>query len=154
MLTHVDEYTAPFVWATASFLVFRPARGAVIAGAVEHQAKTHITLSYLNTFPITITKDFLPEDWTFNAGDASTSTTSRIGASVKSATMARRAGFWMNELGEKIEGVVEGVRIRDYDGRMDGRGKGKGVLRIEGSLCSVEEEQRKKNAVGKGKGRA
>lgn len=65
-------------------------------------------------------------------------------------------GWWVDEQGDRVEGVLEGVRIRDFEGRMDGRGRGKGVLRIEGSLVGEgeERERREKGVKGKGKAKA
>lgn len=145
LLQHVDEYTAPYLWATASFLILRPVANAHIKGNVTHQSKTHITLSHLNTFPISITKDNLPTSWQWHSQQAGL---------VKKGWDGRlqdEGGWWVDGEGEKVEGELE-VRITDFDGRMDGRGKGRGgVLRIEGSLLSLEEERAKRQGKGKGK---
>jgi DNA-directed RNA polymerase I subunit RPA43 len=65
--------------------------------------------------------------------------------------LSDEGGWWVNGDGEKVEGMLEDVRIRDFEGRMDGRGRGKSVMRIEGSLLSLEEE---KAVLAKGKGKA
>jgi DNA-directed RNA polymerase I subunit RPA43 len=145
LLRHVDEYTAPYLWATASFLIFRPVAHAHLSGRVTHQSKTHITLSYLNTFPVSVTSEHLPKEWTWHAEQSGKVTKGWDGR------LSDEGGWWVNGEGEKVDGELE-VRIRDFDGRMDGRGRGKGFLRIEGSLMSLEDENRR--VAGKGKNRA
>ncbi|KAH7414546.1 hypothetical protein DE146DRAFT_640633 [Phaeosphaeria sp. MPI-PUGE-AT-0046c] len=144
LLTHVDEYTAPYLWATASLLILRPVANAMTSGYVTHQSKTHITLSHLNTFPISITKEHLPQSWQWHSEQAGL---------VKKGWDGRiqdEGGWWVDGDGEKVGGELE-VRITDFDGRMDGRGRARGVLRIEGSLLTVEEERARRNGKGKGK---
>lgn len=147
LLRHVDEYDAPFLWVTASFLVWRPARNAFLHARITDQAKTHITLAHLNTFPVSILKDYLPSDWSWFSKES---------GKVKKGWDGRlsdEGGWWVNGEGEKVEGGLD-VRIRDFDGRMDGKAKGKGFLRIEGSLLSEEEEKAKAKMGGKRKGKA
>lgn len=149
LLRQVDEYTAPFVWATASLLIFRPERDAQISGVITHQSRTHITLSHLNTFPVSITSEHFPDGWTYHAESANRMSKGWDGR------ISDEGGWWVDEAGEKVEGVLEGVRIRDFEGRMDGRGKGRGVLRIEGSLVGKKEERaRGVQKGGKGKAKA
>lgn len=148
LLRHIDEYTTPFLWATASLLVFRPAAHALLSGQITHQSHTHITLSHLNTFPVSITKDHFPASWTWHSESVNKVHKGWDGR------LSDEGGWWVNGEGERVEGLLEGVRIRDFEGRMDGRGRGKGVLRIEGSLLSLEEEKAVKAQLqqgGKGK---
>ena len=129
MLRHVDEYSSPFLWATATFLIWRPKHNKYITGRVTHQSKTHITLSYLNMFPISVLATQLPSTWTFKAQHTD-------------------EGVWLNG-DEEVAGDLR-VRLLDFDGRTDGKSKGKG-LRLEGSLLSAEEEKRKDKGKGKAK---
>jgi DNA-directed RNA polymerase I subunit RPA43 len=146
LLRHVDEYTAPYLWATASFLIFRPVANGKVLGRVTHQSKTHITLSYLNTFPVSVTAEHLPSSWKFHTEQSGKVTKGWDGR------LSDEGGWWVDGKGEKVEGELE-VRIRDFDGRMDGRGRGKGFLRIEGSLLSQEEERGAANGGGKASGK-
>lgn len=131
LLRHVDEYAAPFLWATATFLIFRPSRGSYISARVTGQSKTHITLSYLNIFPISVLATQLPETWTFKAGTTD-------------------EGVWQTEDGD-LSGDVQ-VRLLDFDARTDGKSKGKG-MRLEGSLVSEDVQKRKEQGKSKkGKG--
>jgi DNA-directed RNA polymerase I subunit RPA43 len=147
LLRHVDEYTAPFLWATASFLILRPEAGKHMTGRITHQSKTHITLSHLNTFPVSVTKDHLPDSWSWQQAQSGKVSKGWDGR------LSDEGGCWVGGDGEKIEGELK-VRIRDFDGRMDGRGKGKGFLKVEGSLLTVEEERERRDKGQKGKGRA
>jgi len=124
LLRHVDEYAAPFLWASATFLVFRPARDARLTARLTHQARSHITLAYLNMFPVSVVAKDLPESWSWRA-DA-----------------GGQAGCWVigGADGEEVQGGRElGVKIKDFDGRLDGKGRGKGFLRIEGVVLEGEE---------------
>ncbi|KAL5391266.1 hypothetical protein PMIN02_006620 [Paraphaeosphaeria minitans] len=128
----VDEYMAPYVWATASLLVWRPAPNAYLDATLTHQAGTHITLAHLNTFAITVMKEHLPADWTWNAAQAGKKTKGFDGR------IADEGGWWMDgELNEVKKGTSMRVRVREWDVR---GGKGKGVLRVDGSLLRLEEE--------------
>lgn len=129
LLRHVDEYASPFLWATATFLIWRPQRGKWITGRITHQSKTHITLSYLNIFPVSILATELPSSWTFQARETD-------------------EGVWVGEEGE-ISGDLR-VRLLDFDGRTDGKAKGKG-LRLEGSLLNEDEQRRRDKGKGKAK---
>jgi DNA-directed RNA polymerase I subunit RPA43 len=148
LLRHIDEYTAPFLWATASFLIWRPRAHAHISGRITHQSHTHITLSHLNTFPVSITKDHFPSNWSWHS-----ETTGKVKKGWD-GRLSDEGGWWVDGEGEKVDGDLR-VRIRDFDGRMEGKGKGKGFIRIEGSLLSQEEEKaRSAQKGGKGKQRA
>jgi DNA-directed RNA polymerase I subunit RPA43 len=130
LLLHIhNEYSAPFLWATATFLVWRPATGSWISARVTQQASTHLTLSHLNSFPISILRQHLPNGWTWTPSNSS-----------YNSGGGGDEGWWTNEDGMPIEDVLR-VRIRDFEGRMDGKGQGRGGLKIDGSLVTEEEEQ-------------
>jgi DNA-directed RNA polymerase I subunit RPA43 len=97
---------------------------------------------------VSITKDHFPSSWSWHSETA---------GKVKKGWDGRlsdEGGWWVDGEGEKVEGDLR-VRIRDFDGRMEGKGKGKGFIRIEGSLLSQEEEKaRATQKGGKGKQRA
>jgi DNA-directed RNA polymerase I subunit RPA43 len=139
LLQHVDEYSAPFLWATASFLVFRPVKNASLSATLTHQSASHITLSHLNTFPISVVAAQLPSSWTWH---------SETSGKIKKGwdgRLADEGGWWVDGEGVRVEqGRGFEVRVRDFDGRMDGRGRGKGFLRLEGSLLAEGEEGREK----------
>ncbi|KAF1956354.1 hypothetical protein CC80DRAFT_593812 [Byssothecium circinans] len=151
LLRQIDEYTAPFVWATASLLVWRPKEGDWITATLTHQSATHVTLSHLNTFPVSVLREQLPRSWRWHAEEAGRKTKGWDGR------IADLGGWWVDGEGLKVgEGLdLDGgkemrVRIREWDAR-GGMGKGRGGMKIEGSMMTVEEER-----VGreKGKGRA
>lgn len=138
MLRHIDEYSSPFLWATATFLIWRPQHNKWITGRITHQSKTHITLSYLNIFPVSVLSTHLPPSWTFEQTQTGTD----------SYHTSDEGGVWVGEDGE-IAGDLR-VRLLDFDGRTDGKAKGKG-MRLEGSLLSEQDEKRKEKEKGKGK---
>jgi DNA-directed RNA polymerase I subunit RPA43 len=147
LLRHVDEYAAPFFWVTASFIVWRPTRNAYLTAHITDQAKTHLTLAHLNTFPVSILKECLPADWSWHSEESGQMKKGWDGR------LSDEGGWWVNGDGEKVEGELR-VRIRDVDGRMDGKGKGKGFLRVDGALISEEEIKQAQQKSGKGKRKA
>ncbi|KAF1972898.1 hypothetical protein BU23DRAFT_554738 [Bimuria novae-zelandiae CBS 107.79] len=129
----VDEYMAPYVWATASLLVWRPAPGCYLGASVTHQSGTHITLSHLNAFAITILKEYLPGDWEWSAKEANKKKKGFDGR------IADEGGAWVDGDGvEVFKGKEFRVRVREWDVK---GGKGKGVWKVDGSLLSAEEEK-------------
>jgi DNA-directed RNA polymerase I subunit RPA43 len=135
LLQCVDEYSAPFLWATAEFLVWRPRRGAWISARITHQSSTHITLLYLNSFSISILRQHLPHNWKWEI----TSSQQHSGAYGFHETTE---GYWLDGDGMPIEDT-QNVRIRDWEAR-SGKGEGRGgvtVVKIEGSLVTEEEEK-------------
>ncbi|KAF2800919.1 hypothetical protein K505DRAFT_320147 [Melanomma pulvis-pyrius CBS 109.77] len=137
LLLHIhNEYSAPFLWASATFLIWRPRAGAWITARVTHQASTHLTLSHLNSFPISILRQHLPDGWTWNAHSKSNSR----GRAGDGDGGGGDEGYWVDGDGMPVADVLR-VRIRDFEGRMDGKGRGRGGLKIDGSLVTVEEER-------------
>lgn len=134
LLKVVDEYSAPFVWATATLLVFRPRKNAWIEARVTSQTATHITLSYLNAFSISVLRNHMPNHWSWC--DPSTGSFSMTGG--RSEGLGGE-GYWMDAEGMPV-GQTLRLRIRDWDARFEGKG-GRGFLRIEGSLLEEAEER-------------
>jgi DNA-directed RNA polymerase I subunit RPA43 len=147
LLRHVDEYAAPFLWVTASFIVWRPTRNAYLTAHITDQAKTHLTLAHLNTFPVSVLKECLPSDWSWHSEESGQMKQGWDGR------LSDEGGWWENGDGERVEGELR-VRIRDVEGRMDGKGKGKGFLRVDGALISEEEIKAAQQKAGKGKRKA
>ena len=129
----VDEYMAPYVWATASLVVWRPELDSYLGATLTHQSATHITLSHLNTFAITVLKENLPKGWTWNGQQANKKKKGFDGL------VADEGGWWVDGDGVEVsKGREFSVRVREWDVR---GGKGKGVLRVDGSLLAAEEEK-------------
>ncbi|KAL6708402.1 hypothetical protein ACN47E_002665 [Coniothyrium glycines] len=155
LLRHVDEYSAPFLWATADLLIWRPRRNAHIAARITHQSNTHISLSYLNAFPVSVLREQLPPAWAWHASSAATPGSTGAVKKGWDGRLSDEGGWWVDGEGEAVRNGREVVvRIRDFDGRMDGKGRGKGFLRVDGSLLSEEEERAREGGKGKGKERA
>jgi DNA-directed RNA polymerase I subunit RPA43 len=60
-----DEYAAPLVWVTATFLVFRPLRGVRIPGCVNMMTESHVGFVCFNTFTASVPKHRLPKGWSW-----------------------------------------------------------------------------------------
>lgn len=128
-----DEYVAPYLWASATLLVWRPELDFYISATLTHQSATHVTLAHLNTFAVTVLKEHLPMGWEWHATAAGRKKKGFDGR------IADEGGVWVDGEGVQVEkGREMNVRVREWDVR---GGKGKGVLRVDGSLLSVEEER-------------
>lgn len=91
-------------------------------------------------------KEHLPSAWTWHSAVANAAKKGWDGR------VSDEGGWWVDGEGQKVvDGREMLVRVRDVDGRMDGKGRGKGVLRVEASLLGEEEEGERRK--GKGKGR-
>ncbi|KAF1995905.1 hypothetical protein P154DRAFT_331490 [Amniculicola lignicola CBS 123094] len=124
----IDEYSAVYFWVTADLLVWRPEKNAWIEGRVTHQSSSHITLSHLNSFNISVLATSLPRDWTFTFPASHTKAAwKRAGASGKQV-LGDEEGYWVDGEGSLVEETLR-LRITDWEFR---RGGGKGVLRVEG----------------------
>lgn len=129
----VDEYMAPYVWATASLIVWRPTPNSYLSATLTHQSATHVTLSHLNTFAVTVLKENLPVNWMWSGQQANKKKKGFDGR------VADEGGAWVDGTGAEVsKGREFNVRVKEWDVR---GGKGKGVLRVEGSLLSAEEEK-------------
>ncbi|KAF2656605.1 hypothetical protein K491DRAFT_691826 [Lophiostoma macrostomum CBS 122681] len=136
LLKVIDEYSAPFLWATATLLILRPSPSTLLTAKISHQASTHITLSYLNAFAISVLKAHMPRAWRWHgSGSGANSERDRAGKRGR----GRHAdegdgavdGYWVDGDGMPVPDVL-GVWIRDWDAKSGGRGRG--FLRVEGSL--------------------
>ncbi|KAF2680003.1 hypothetical protein K458DRAFT_312656 [Lentithecium fluviatile CBS 122367] len=148
----IDEYAAPFLWATASLLVWRPQTHTPIPATLTHSSATHITLSHLNTFPISVLKDQLPADWEWHQESRNAKEKGWDGR------IADLGGWWVDgELNQVDVGTTLSVWIRNWEargiGEEGGKGKGgRGFLGIVGSLLRPEEGSRESRQSTKGKG--
>lgn len=59
----VDEYAAPFIWAGADFVIFKPRRGVWLDGYVNLQNESFLGFVLWNAFTGTIERKRLPKDW-------------------------------------------------------------------------------------------
>ncbi|KAF2211779.1 hypothetical protein CERZMDRAFT_42511 [Cercospora zeae-maydis SCOH1-5] len=64
----INEYGVEFVWATADFLIFRPAPSTYLKAEVNLQNESILGLLYLNYFTVSIPRENLPEDWKWEDG--------------------------------------------------------------------------------------
>ncbi|PVI03837.1 hypothetical protein DM02DRAFT_557418, partial [Periconia macrospinosa] len=143
LLTQIDEYTSPFLWATATLLVWRPLANARITASITHQSSTHMTLSYLNLFAVTVLRKDMPDDWRWHEEG--------VGKKRKGwdGRIEDLGGWWVDGEGRRVGGGGGGevkvreeveVRILEWDARPAGGGaKGRGFLKIEGSFLGEGE---------------
>jgi DNA-directed RNA polymerase I subunit RPA43 len=134
MARQIDEYSAPYIWATASLLVWRPQTHTAIPATLTHASATHITLAHLNTFPISVLKAELPSDWSWHQDRANAKAKGWDGR------VADAGGWWVDGLGERVKVGVEvkvwivSWEVKGAGSEGDGGKGGRGVLGIVGSL--------------------
>ncbi|KAF2260814.1 hypothetical protein CC78DRAFT_522718 [Lojkania enalia] len=138
LLKVIDEYSAAFLWATADFLIWRPRTNAWIEGRVTHQSSSHITLSHLNAFPVSVLNAQLPRDWEWctEAGGR------------KDKDKDTTEGYWVDGDGLPVQDVLR-VRVREWD--FSAKMGGRGFVKVEGSLLREGEDKApEKQERGKG----
>ena len=135
----MDEYSAVFTWATTTFLVFRPQKNVWVEGRVSSQSSSHIQVSHLNVFGVSILRKNLPADWEWVPDTTGSEATYKK----KGDGKAEGGGHYINGDGEVVDGVLR-FRLRDWDMRARS-GNSKGHIRIEGSLLTEEEEEKAEN---------
>lgn len=128
-----DEYSCVYAWATATLLVFRPVKNAWVMAHVASQSQSHLELSYLNTFSISVLAAQLPGTWKWNSNTASQNKKG------KAENGDDSIGYWTNEDGFPVDGEIN-VRITEVDFRSS-RGGRRGFFGIVGSLRAEEEEE-------------
>lgn len=153
LLKVINEYSSPFLWATSDFLVWRPRKGVWVEGRVTHQSSTHLTLSYLNAFPITILKQNMPTDWSFH--DPGRSTFSMTGGAATREDGAGNTveGYWVDGNNMPVDEVLK-VLITDWEIKTEGGGKDGAkvisTLRIEAELEQTNPRQQRREETTQG----
>lgn len=145
-----DEYAVTYCWLTADFTVLRPARGAWIQGHVTVQSPSHVGLVCWNLFSASIDKRHLPRGWRWSARGKPSGTGQRAGSAMP-GQQDDVEGYFLDENGEKVEGMVK-FRIRDFDVTTE-MGKEKGFTSIEGTMLDEKEEKKVEAEAGLGFGR-
>lgn len=141
----VDEYAVSFVWLTADFLIFRPRKNDIMEGWINLQNEGNLGLVYLNFFNVSIERKRLPKSWRW----VSRSMKSRALKSVKQSYHGKEdkqangddagAGYFVNEGGERVDGLVRFSVIQVETSRSSGRENS--FFDIEGTMLSKEEEK-------------
>lgn len=135
----VDEFAVTYVWLTADFTVLKAARRAKIEGHVTVQSPNHIGLVCWNLFSASIERKRLPKSWRWSGRSIAQSRQARRGSANSQYQQDDADGYFINERGEKVEGVVE-FRLQDFDISQE-TGKEKGFTSIEGTMLSEKEER-------------
>lgn len=61
-----NEYAVSFLWLTCDFVIFRPAPGTYLEGEINLQNEGLLGLICFNYFNVSIPKENMPSDWTWN----------------------------------------------------------------------------------------
>ena len=141
----VDEYAASFVWLTADFLIFRPRKNDVMEGWINLQNEGNLGLVYLNFFNVSIERKRLPKSWRWVSGGMKPRAQkpdkqSYHGEVDKQANGDDAgAGYFVNEGGERVSGLLRFSVIQVETSRSSGRENS--FFDIEGTMLSEEEEK-------------
>ncbi|KAJ5177422.1 uncharacterized protein N7500_000121 [Penicillium coprophilum] len=164
-----DEYGVLYVYLTATFLVFRPKRGQTLEGWVNVQSEGFLGAVVFNLFSVGIERKRLPSNWKWvpPGEDAETPalTDDDSGSDkdmadfdtekecFKPTTLSEgeiaideeeeessHTGYFQSVSGHRVHGSVR-FRVVDVD-VIPGSERDRGFLSIEGTMLSVEEEER------------
>lgn len=141
----VDEYAVSFVWLTADFLIFRPRKNDIMEGWINLQNEGNLGLVYLNFFNVSIERKRLPKSWRWVSGDmkprARKSAKQRYHGEedMQANGDVAGAGYFVNEGGERVDGLVRFRVIQVETSRSSGRENS--FFDIEGTMLSEGEEK-------------
>jgi len=152
----VAEFAVSFVWLTVDFLVFKPQRGGWLEGWVNLQSEGHVGLVCWNLFNASIERKRLPKEWRWVVGATKRKSTAKLKSSQEdlqsedeedavlevpgTEDVQEDEGHFEDGQGNKIEGPIR-FRVTDLDASMS-TDREKSFLSIEGTLLSVEEEEK------------
>lgn len=168
----VDEYAATFVWLIAEFLVFRPQSGDVIEGYINLQSESSIGIIYWNYFNASIERSNLPRKWTWipggmaargSRGSWKSKQKKSGGAGLRDDTVEEKQGretqdlgveddlgYWQDEDGKKVEGLVK-FYVKDVDTSRSAD-RENGFIGIAGSIIEPRVDHDRAGALTNGSG--
>ncbi|OQE35143.1 hypothetical protein PENCOP_c014G06999 [Penicillium coprophilum] len=164
-----DEYGVLYVYLTATFLVFRPKRGQTLEGWVNVQSEGFLGAVVFNLFSVGIERKRLPSNWKWvppgedaetpaltdddSGSDKDTADFDTEKECFKPTTLSEgeiaiddeeeessHTGYFQSVSGHRVHGSVR-FRVVDVD-VIPGSERDRGFLSIEGTMLSVEEEER------------
>ncbi|KAI5858812.1 hypothetical protein BZA05DRAFT_382524 [Tricharina praecox] len=119
------EAPYPHVWTTVDLLVWSPTKGMVLKGWVNLQSASHIGLLVDNTWNVSIPFARIPEMWKYKDAAAGTEDGMEVDQGAESVE-----GAWVDEKGERIEGLLKFV-VESVKG-------GGSIFIMEGTLLDRE----------------
>ena len=163
----INEYAVSYAWLTADFLVLRPDKGVEMEGYVNVQNETRLGVLCWNLFNASIERKRLPKDWSWD-GPTSRKRRKRVDVDDEDAVEAANRedeaqrkeeeaaeGTFMDEDGESVRDRLVKFRLVDWDVDQssrppaEGTTGGAGLVSFEGTMLSVEEEDRLEREVMK-----
>ncbi|KXG51875.1 uncharacterized protein PGRI_092680 [Penicillium griseofulvum] len=169
LATTADEYGVLYVYLTATFLVFRPKRGQTLEGWVNVQSEGFLGAVVFNLFSVGVERKRLPSNWKWvppgeqaetpaltdddSGSDKDTADFDTEKECFKPTTLSEgeiaigeeeeesaHTGYFQSVSGHRVHGSVR-FRVVDVD-VIPGSERDRGFLSIEGTMLSVEEEER------------
>ncbi|KGO43098.1 RNA polymerase Rpb7, N-terminal [Penicillium expansum] len=170
LATTADEYGVLYVYLTATFLVFRPKRGQTLDGWVNVQSEGFLGAVVFNLFSVGVERKRLPSNWKWvppgeeaetpaltdddSGSDKDMADFDAEKECFKPATLSAEeiaidgeeedesahTGYFQSVSGHRVNGSVR-FRVVDVD-VIPGSERDRGFLSIEGTMLSVEEEER------------
>ena len=145
-----DEYGSLFCWVTAEYVILKLRRGLWMEGYVNVQSESHLGIICWNLFNAGIEATRMPEGWRWVAGY--TARGSKSSKNKESDSSHNVNGYWIDEHGEQIEGLVR-FRVWDFEHSLSS-GKDTGTVNIEGTLVTDERMKEIEEEKQTGGGRA
>ncbi|KAJ5427673.1 hypothetical protein N7491_008115 [Penicillium cf. griseofulvum] len=169
LATTADEYGVLYVYLTATFLMFRPKRGQTLEGWVNVQSEGFLGAVVFNLFSVGVERKRLPSNWKWvppgeqaetpaltdddSGSDKDTADFDTEKECFKPTTLSEgeiaideeeeesaHTGYFQSVSGHRVHGSVR-FRVVDVD-VIPGSERDRGFLSIEGTMLSVEEEER------------
>ncbi|KAK3049314.1 hypothetical protein LTR09_009492 [Extremus antarcticus] len=123
----LDEYAPSYLWLTATFTLFAPARGTWLEGYVNVQNEEMLGLVCYNYFNAVIEREKLPKDWRW-VGDGTAGAAKRRGRDGRELVDGN--GWFVDGQGDKVEGRVV-FCVEGFEAGVEG---GVGTVGIVGTM--------------------
>lgn len=170
LATTADEYGVLYVYLTATFLMFRPKRGQTLDGWVNVQSEGFLGAVVFNLFSVGVERKRLPSNWKWvppgeeaetpaltdddSGSDKDMADFDAEKECFKPASLSAEeiaidgeeedesahTGYFQSVSGHRVSGSVR-FRVVDVD-VIPGSERDRGFLSIEGTMLSVEEEEK------------
>jgi DNA-directed RNA polymerase I subunit RPA43 len=142
----IDEYAVTYVWLTATFLLFRPAKGTYLVGYVNLQNRSMFGLMCYNYFNAGIDSTRLPKGWRWVSGDDAADEADGEDDDEEDGAKGRKKkalkegeGYWADEDGKKVEGRIV-FRVKDFEPTLSAEVGTIGGVNISGTLLDESED--------------
>ncbi|KAI1151002.1 hypothetical protein F4825DRAFT_377612 [Nemania diffusa] len=153
VLESINEHAVNYGWLTVEIDIFRPSRGAWLEGLVNIQSEGHIGVVCWSKFNASIESERLPRDWQWvdqhkdettpatPASETAPEDSPEAAQEQEPTEVVHATGYWVDGAGAKVTSDTPiCFRIKNYEVGSSGD---YGYLSIEGTMLSLEDEEKK-----------